>query len=261
MKIKETVILTIVSFFLFHQTTFSPVGQLASADDSIASQLVEQVDWDHLVSGRSKKASLDIPVIRQLPELYNGCEVTSLSMLLTAAGTPKDKVQLAYQLPKDSTEFKGNSMTDITEWGDPNSGFVGDITGDARGYGVNSGPIYQLLGKYLPDRAMNLTGKDFSAVEWMIDQGSPVIAWTTTNFQPTDDWVTWKKGNQTIKVTFKEHVVLIVGYDTKYVYLNDPLTGNKNEKALKSMFISSWNQLGNQAITFAGKKAMLALSE
>jgi uncharacterized protein YvpB len=260
MRVTVIACLTIILFFLFHQTTFSPVGQLASADEADEA-LSQPVDWNKLASSRSRSALLDIPVIRQLPELYNGCEVTSVSMLLNAAGKPVDKVRLSGELKKDPTEFQGSSLNDIREWGDPSEGFVGDITGQTKGYGVNSGPVFDLIKNYLSNRAINLTGKDFSIIEWMISEGSPVIVWTTTDFEPTDEWVTWKKGDHTIKGTFKEHVVLLVGYDEKYVYINDPLTGAKDDKIPLHDFVESWKQMGSQALSFAGKKVLLALND
>ncbi len=53
-----------------------------------------------------------------------------------------------------------------------------------------------------------------------------------------------------MKITYKEHSVLVTGYDQSYIYFNDPLTGEKNKKAPKQHFINAWKQMGSQAITF-----------
>jgi hypothetical protein len=43
---------------------------------------------------------IDVPIACQLPQLKNGCEVTSLSMLLGWAGVHVDKMTLAAQVAK-----------------------------------------------------------------------------------------------------------------------------------------------------------------
>lgn len=48
---------------------------------------------------------------------------------------------------------------DITQWGDPKEGFVGDITGKNKGYAVYVQPLQELMEQYLPNRTVNLTGK------------------------------------------------------------------------------------------------------
>jgi len=68
----------------------------------------------------------------QLPDLPNGCEVTSLAMLLGAVGQPVDKNVLADQVDRDPSQpvFAAGappSFATITRWDDPADGFVGNI--------------------------------------------------------------------------------------------------------------------------------------
>lgn len=245
-EMRKLWILFFVAFFTFHEKTASPVTFHPGSSEGQSTQLVSH---DQAVDSRSTFAKLDVPAIRQLPELYNGCEVTSLAMLLHSLGSPVDKLQLAKQIKKDSTPFKGTSLTQISQWGNPNEGFVGDITGKTKGYGVYNGPIHDLLVKYVGDQAVNLSGSDFSTLEWVVDQGHPIVVWATATFKPTSQWVTWKKGDVTVRATFQEHAVLLVGYDDEFVYINDPLTGQKTRGVNKQSFIKSWEQLGKQAVT------------
>lgn len=248
----------IASFFLFQEETASPIVKVKKEQTEVQAQPISLKD---LAGSRSAKALLDVPTMKQLPELYNGCEVTSLSMLLSSSGRPVDKMELAEKVRKDPTPFRGTSLQQISQWGDPLEGFVGDIKGKRKGYGVYHKPLYDLLKEYMPDKAVDLTGRDFSALEWVIDQGSPVVVWTTVSFQPTNQWVTWKKDERTIKATFQEHVVLLVGFDEQHVYLNDPLTGAKGLKVAKKSFIESWKQMGSQALTIVDEKHLYVFEQ
>jgi uncharacterized protein YvpB len=43
---------------------------------------------------------------------------------------------------------------------------------------------------------------------------------------------------------------LLVGFDSAFVYVNDPLTGQKAKPVDKRSFIASWNALGSQALSY-----------
>ncbi|KEO84693.1 C39 family peptidase [Tumebacillus flagellatus] len=192
---------------------------------------------------------LNVPVIAQNPELYNGCEVTSLTMLLQSAGVSVGKNELARNVRKDPTPEVKDANGQTISWGDPNTGFVGDVTGSGRGYSVYHGPIAEELGRYLPGRAVDLTGHSFDDVLNAVGNGKPVIVWTTDTFSPTDDWVTWKSPTGTVRATFSEHCVLLVGYDGNTVTVNDPLDGTRKQVNLAA-FQQAWVQLGQQAVTY-----------
>ncbi|MEW9668941.1 C39 family peptidase [Ammoniphilus sp. 3BR4] len=248
----------LAGLFFYQETTVSPVHKTQAQTEDVEAKKnhpeIESKTSLTKITQRAHSVLVDVPAIRQLPELYNGCEVTSLAMLLAASGRSVDKMELAAKVRKDPTPFKGSSLQEIQEWGDPNQGFVGDITGKRKGYGVYNGPLFQLLQEYVPKGAVNLSGKSFEEVEWVLSQGRPVVAWTTVSYQPTDKWVSWKREDQTIKATFQLHAVLLVGYDDLHIYINDPLTGTKAQKVSKRTFIESWKQLGSQAVSIVDEK-------
>ncbi|WP_373230586.1 C39 family peptidase [Cohnella sp.] len=196
-----------------------------------------------------KEAMLDVPLISQNPELKYGCEVTSLTMVLHYAGIQVDKMKLANELPKDSDPVKKISG-DIQSWGNPDHGFVGDITGKKMGYAVYAKPLEQLMRKYLPDQTVNLTGKSMDDVFSQITKGKPVVVWTTGDYKQPDRWETWKHGNEEIHTPLDLHAVVLVGFDPDYVYINDPLTGKKAHKVERKMFIRTWEIMGKQALTY-----------
>ena len=55
---------------------------------------------------------LAVNLIKQMPELPTGCEITAVTMMLQYAGQPVDKVTLAHEMPYDASDW--------------NKGFVGD---------------------------------------------------------------------------------------------------------------------------------------
>ncbi|MFC4768011.1 C39 family peptidase [Effusibacillus consociatus] len=200
---------------------------------------------------QNRKILIRVPAQSQA-ELYNGCEVTSLSMLLSAAGHPFDKNELAYWITKDGTPLQEDEDDTIISWGDPNSGFVGDITGESPGYGVYHGPVAQLIDTLLSEGAEDLTGQPFDEVLSRVASGKPVLVWATVEFQPTSSWVKWTGPHGTVTATFDEHAVLLVGFDANHVYINDPQDGTAGKAVDRQSFIAAWEQLGKQAVTFKG---------
>ncbi|MEV2697704.1 C39 family peptidase [Paenibacillus larvae] len=193
---------------------------------------------------------LTVPIISQNPELYNGCEITSVAMMLKAAGHPVDKMTLAKQVAKDSSPIRRDENGNILSWGDPNEGFVGDVTGERIGFSVYHGPVYDLVESILPGRTVDLTGESFDRVLQSISEGQPVLVWINVTFASVGNWVTWNSKNSPVKATFSEHAVLLVGYDEDNVYVNDPLDGTASKKLDRKDFIDSWIQMGSQAITY-----------
>lgn len=195
------------------------------------------------------KIILSVPAQDQLPQLPNGCEVTSLSMLFTAIGHPVNKTVLADEEPTDPTQLKLGPQHQIEYWGNPNVGFVGNVRG--YGYGIYHGPIVKLINKILPGHALDLTGQPFSNILTKVAEGLPVMVWTTSNFQPEppSQWITWNSPEGPVHATMWEHAVLVVGYDAHHIYINDPLDGTAAKAVDRSDFIAAWNQLGQQAVT------------
>jgi uncharacterized protein YvpB len=191
---------------------------------------------------------LHVKAQSQLPELHNGCEVTSLSMLLTAVGHPVDKMTLAREEPVDPTPITYGPDGSIRFWGDPNRGFVGRVDGTP-GYGIYHGPLVHFLKTRLGVQAVDLTGHPFDDILTYVAHGTPVMVWTTSTFKPTDDWITWQSPDGPVHATFWEHAVLLVGYDADHLYVNDPLDGAQAKPVNRQSFLAAWKQLGEQALS------------
>lgn len=200
---------------------------------------------DEKANDGDKKIIDGVPHISQLPELQRGCEVTSLAMLLQFEGIAADKMTLAKQIHKipfrDANYIRGN----------PYDGFVGDIyTFSKSGYGVYHGPVAKLAENYLPGKINDITGQTVDAVYSLIDSGSP--AWVITNSTfaplPESEFTVWDTNTGKVKITYKEHSVLIVGYDEQSIYINDPLANEPYKAVPRKAFEQAWVQMGSQAI-------------
>lgn len=188
-------------------------------------------------------AMLDVPLIKQMdaPRLYNGCEVTSLTMVLNYHGYKVSKNELAKKINRVPLNMPPNLK------GNPNEGFVGNME-DGPGLGVFHGPIVELAKKYAGDRVVDLTNQPFSKILNKVAHGNPVWIITTTRFAPVSLFQKWNTPQGTIEITFSQHSVVITGYDKDYIYINDPY-GFKNRKLNRDNFIKAWEQMGKQAVS------------
>ncbi|MFD1020564.1 C39 family peptidase [Thalassobacillus hwangdonensis] len=196
-----------------------------------------------------KSIKLEAPLINQYPELPRGCEVTSLAMLLNYHDIQTDKMKLAAEVTKNPAPYQ-KSEGKIT-YGHPNEGFVGDMyTLDKPGLGVYHKPIFQLASQYAGERVVDFTGQDFNYILNYLNDGLPVWIITNTTYRklPEKYFQTWETPQGSIQITYKEHSVLVTGYDEKFIYFNDPILG-KNKKAPIDDFKEAWAQMGKQAIT------------
>ena len=188
----------------------------------------------------------NVPFIQQLPELDRGCEVTSLAMMLQYAGITVDKMKLANEIKK--VDFMNDGVR-----GNPNEGFVGNIyTFSESGYGVYHGPLFQLAKKYLPNKAVDLTGKSIEELYKSVKAGQPVVMITNATFEPLDEdeFTTWKTNSGDVSITYNEHCVVLIGYDQESVYIRDPLKDSLDVKVPREKFEQAWVQMGSQAISY-----------
>lgn len=223
-------------------------------DDTPANKVNKVIDLDdknHQIIEIRDKVLLDFPAIKQYPELPRGCEVTSLAMLLQGTGVNVDKMDLAKKIQKDPTPYK--KVNGKTYFGHPNDGFIGDMYSyDRPGLGVYHTPIKKLAEEFQPNQIKDLTGTDFSEIQIYLSLGAPVWIITNTKYEKlsSDYFEKWQTPKGEISITYKEHSVLITGYDEKFIYFNDPISGEKNKKINKKDFLDAWIQMGRQAITY-----------
>lgn len=216
---------------------------------NIVDQVLELLNEEDAKSAlnvvHKKRVVLDVSLINQMddPKLYNGCEVTSLAMVLNYNGIDVTKSELADNIETVPFQY------DNGKHGNPNDGFVGSVSGgDESGLGVYHGPIYSLAKQYA-NNVYDLTGSNFDTVINKVEEGHPVWTITTTSFAPVSDFQTWDTPDGKIDVTYSEHSVCITGFDRdkRVIYINDPY-GYKNREVNWNDFAAAYKQMGKQAV-------------
>lgn len=159
---------------------------------------------------------LDVPIIAQRPELPTGCEITATTMLFNYAGAYVNKVTLAYEMPKHPSN--------------PNLGFVGNPFLKS-GWTINPPALLNLYRKYLGS-GVDLTGSNINTIEYFLSNNKPVVVWVSSFYG------------------FSVHAITLTGYDSNYIFYNDPWSGVKNAMIPRSIFISRWSGQSFRAISY-----------
>lgn len=200
-----------------------------------------------------KAGALSVPIENQnagSEPLGNGCEITSLSMLLNYYGYGTDKNTLAEELTY--VPVYEDEAADIH--GDPREGFVGDITGGYDAMGVMVAPIASVAEKVVGSEMEVHTSTKTTLAELLqlVAEGTPVYAEVTVDFVvPTsDDFKVWQTENGPVTVSPLNHAVVITGSDENYVYVNDPY-GYQNRAVDRETFEEIFEAMGQQSLYLA----------
>ncbi|UQS82323.1 C39 family peptidase [Bombilactobacillus folatiphilus] len=171
-----------------------------------------------------RQVELTVPYENQLkdqPALKNGCEVTSLAMLLRYYGYNVNKNVLAKKI--DCVPFN----VDRHHHGDPHDGFVGNMTSGYAAMGAYVEPVSKLCKQIVGSDYTVHSGEklELKDLERLIHHGHPVWILATLDFQPVTkkDLINWKTPNGIITVTPLIHSVVVTGINQKDFYVNDPL--------------------------------------
>ena len=184
--------------------------------------------------------------VMQEPELPTGCEVTSLTDLLNYLGFDIDKLTLC-------DNFMPISLSGEVVM---NEAYVGNPRYD--GFGCNANVMVQTADKFFasvdsPCYAVDLTGLELNALLWQIDNGRPVMAWSTIDLTVSYPEFVWKAGNgQDLIFDWYQHCIVIYGYDLSKneIYVADPLKGNTSYSL--DQFENIYGIMGKQAVLICG---------
>ncbi|MEH7495486.1 C39 family peptidase [Neobacillus niacini] len=233
-------IVVITGFFLYTNNKETTSSELEVHTGVVEEKILSEqtnVSEDQKIP---EEVQLDVPLLDQMdsPRLYNGCEVTSLAMILNYKGISVTKNQLAEEITRVPLQYSNGENEN------PNMGFVGNME-DGPGLGVYHQPIFELAQKYLG--AADLTNSSFDRLVEEVAKGNPVWVITTSTFAPTSEMETWQTPEGNVDITYQMHSVVITGYDSTNIYINNPY-GTKNQKVDRESFIQAWEQMGKQAV-------------
>lgn len=198
---------------------------------------------------------LDVPLQYQNPSLPNGCEVTSLAMVLNFYGFDISNTTLSDSfLPKTSFLYRNkkrySSSPDIAFSGEPRKlkssfyCFINPLI-------VTTNDYFQSISEssLIP---MDITGADEQSLVNELDSGNPVILIATLSFgkpmlYAPARWIVADTG-EIYTPYLNLHCVVLCGYDKENFYLADPIEGNVICK--RSTLMNSYIEMGSRAMTF-----------
>lgn len=195
--------------------------------------------------------SREVTLQLQEPQLPNGCEVTSLAMVLSWAGYPVEKMEL-YQgyLPRqDLTE----SPEGWTMGGNPEDVYVGDATSKLDGWYCFEGPIVEAGNAYLRDQGSGwavraVSGLSQRQFNGYLEDGVPLVAWVTLDYTaPVASVRYWYLNDNTFYQPYANlHCVVVVEYGEDGYLTADPLAGWQWIEA--STFWDIFDAMGRRAV-------------
>ena len=167
-------------------------------------------------------------------------------MALAYRGIYKDVLTLHSQIARDYTPYDEVNNT----FGDPYTGYTGDIYGKTKGYGVYWGPISNLISKYRSNSIK--TGWNLTGLLTEVRNGNPVVIWAHNGYSYAGNEYHWTTpGGKDIRAITGMHSYVVVGYrgsvdNPTHVILNDSNRGVWTKT--KNEFLSLWGYFNNTGI-------------
>lgn len=209
----------------------------------IEKNLQEILEWRRKIDRRE-----EAKVIYQNPEMPNGCEITSGTILLNWIGYNVDKMTMHNDyLPKYPVQ---NGVMP-----DPNEYYIGDARKNYLGWYCFEQPVIDACNQYLEDvgssqRVKQVSGLSQEEMDKYLGWNIPLVIWMTT------DYKTPRYSNYTYKLTNGEsytpytnlHCVVVTSKNDDGSYnIADPIIGWKTIS--EETFWYVFTQMGSRAIT------------
>ena len=192
---------------------------------------------------------IEVPCIDQNPDFPTGCESVSAVMALQYFGESIDvSTFIDHYLPCDHHFYRDKYGKLYGP--NPFSVFVGDPR-QINSYGCYAPVIEKALIEYFRDnnRLRNTTGTSMEQLcEVYITKNIPVLIWASMGMKETYPSGQWQLENgETFQWIAREHCLVLVGYDEKNYFFNDPLTGTVTAYE-KQVAKQRYSELGQQSL-------------
>lgn len=216
-------------------------GQM-TANIAAAHEAFIVVDEDIL----SRQCILPVQNIYQKPQLPNGCEITSATIVLNYLGFNVSKTTMAdTYLPKQYPYY--NVDPNVAYMGNPRTG---------QGWYCLPGPIVTAVNSYLSAvgdtryTATDITGVSIDGLKDYIKQGHPIVFWATVGFSSPRKSHSFTLPNGEYPYTGL-HCLVLKGFDEANMYIADPL--GITSKVSIERFASVFQGMGSRAVLIAEK--------
>jgi uncharacterized protein YvpB len=210
------------------------------------SELTMETDYSFQFVTAAEEFSLPVPYFRQ-PYQY-ACNLTAARMVLAYEGIDVEVDELYENIEKSTIEY--NETENV--WGDPNLGFIGDIRGRDKGYGVHWQPVADLLKNYIETAEVERNW-DRTSILAEVKDGNPAIIWAHNGFGDSGTETTWElPSGEEIFTVDGMHSYVVVGWigsldDPEKIILIDP-AGRGRWEITPEKFADLWSTFDNTAI-------------
>lgn len=191
--------------------------------------------------------SLPVMEFSQHPDYPTGCESAALYILLHYYSVDVTMEQIVDALPKGPKPYY---VSDVMYGANPEREFVGDPR-DSSSYGVFNRPIASTANLFRSG-AVTKTGASLSEVLALLNEGSPVLVWYTTNPEGgivyRRQWYDYETG-ELIRWPGGEHAVVVCGHDDVNITYRDPNTGGSRTME-QAEFQKIFDELGGRIVYY-----------
>ena len=180
--------------------------------------------------------SANVPELFQYPSMPAGCEIYSLTAVLQAMGHDADSDSIvANQLPFD---VEGDDYASAF-WGDPY------WSGEGMPPAIMTAGNAFLEEAGASERFANITGADFDELASKASSGTPVLVWTTLDFEDP----CFEEPLEANSFYDLEHCVVLLGVEGQQACIMDPTQGYVTVNY--SWFKYLYEQCGSMALAIA----------
>lgn len=219
--------------------------------------------YERTEDGKIKITEVLIPVapLLQLPELPNGCEITSLTAVLNYYGYNVSKTVMADDfLRKEPFVKKGDKIYGAN----PYKAYAGNPRSLDEGYFTYTPPILEAANNYFKtvdgdDYTLNISGSSREEIMQRISRGVPVLIWVTLDLGKPKIKYSWyfHDTGEKFDSPINLHAVVLNGYDGKNVHVMNPLVGQIKYNA--DAFFKSYEELGSHAMVVVKKEQVKSI--